>query len=566
VHRAVRHLSWLGACAILITALAIVPPAASGKAKRIVQRPVHSLAPSAGSVRESFVKVYKPLPGSYGAHPRACDWITYLRFRHAGGPSEPSHADAVFVMIPGFLGGAASFDQVARHTVEDAARRGRDIEFWALDRRANCLEDHTGTDAAARAKDPSIAYDYYWHGQPAAGRTFPGWVSPEEAAWLDHVGLRQTMRDWYTVLKTGIPNQRVRAQKVVCGGHSLGGPLTAAFASWDFDGDRKTRRDAGYNQCAAFAGLDTKLSLNAFSGTSLSPTSVLFTAITSNPSPYVDVPPLTPETIQLPGIFAVGAYFISQQTDLLPELPHSTNIDLAQRLLYSRDAANFATQQPSIRDFTVTNETVLAGVVDDNSEPLSFFRTSVGSITGGPLTDKNFPQPDPTLALPEDPSRPLYSWQTYDEVGAHGKPIPLNDEGQPYTSRESEVSSLRQLARGMFDAPADFLEQYFPTRLLKDWQAAADGDRSGDLSHLKYKGIRKRAAILVDAGDSGSNDGKDGGAPVPGKPPNGKRSSRKLTIPGYNHVDVLAAARHQNDGRPEPTAKALANFALAAVG
>ena len=64
------------------------------------------------------------------------------------------------------------------------------------------------------------------------------------------------------------------------------------------------------------------------------------------------------------------------------------------------------------------------------------------------------------------------------------------------------------------------------------------------------------------AGDSSSNAAAaDEGPPIKGDPPNGKRLSRTITIPGYNHLDVLDAARRQNDGRPEPTAKALAGFA-----
>ena len=547
---------------MLLAAIAAITPAqASAGSQRIEQR-VHSLAPDSKRVTETFVQVHDPLPESYGSHPEACDWVSYLRFRHRGGPRQAKRADAIYVIIPGFIGGASSFDQIARHTVENAAKRGKDVEFWALDRRSNCLEDDTGVDAAAKAHDASLAYDYYWNGKPADGRTFPGWVSHQDAAWLDHVGLAQTMQDWYTVLKRGIPGQRRRARKVICGGHSLGGPLTAAFASWDFDGDPQTRRDAGYKQCAAFVGFDTKLAINAFSGTSLSSAGVLFQTITANPSPYVDVPPLTPETFQVPPVFGVGAFFDPQRTDLLPELPHSTNIDLAQRLLFSRDAAHFVTQMPDIRDFTLTNQTVLAGVFDDNSEPLTFLRASVGSVVGGPLTDKNFPSPDPTLALPEDPHTPLYSWETFNQVGAKGRPIPLNDEGQPYTSRESEVSNLGQLARAMFDAPANFIEQYFPKKILTDIQNAGNGDRSGDLSHLMYDGVAKRPAMLVNAGDSSTNTGEDTGPPAKGDPPNGRRLSRKITIPGYNHLDVVAAATKQNDRRPEPSAKALAGFGL----
>jgi hypothetical protein len=540
-----------------------VPAAAAPRPGTQVTRPVHSLAPDAKLVKEYFVRVYKPLPKSYGAHPKACDWIGYLRFRSAGGPRNPSRADAVFTIIPGFLGGAGSFDQVARNTVRDAAERGKHLEFWALDRRSNCLEDDRGVNAAAKAHDPRVAYGYYWGGQSVGGKKFKGWVSQQDAAWLNHVGLAQTMRDWYAVLKAGIPSQRVRQRKVFCGGHSMGGPLTAAFASWDFDNNPKTKRDAGFRQCAGFVGLDTTLSVGIPSGAATSPSGVLLGAVIASGSPYVNTPPIVPETIQLPPIFGVGAYHHPQSPELLRDLPDSMNIDLAQRFLFSRDAVNFATGIPSIRDFTISNLGTLAGVFDDNSAPLFFLRSSLGFLTGGPLTDKNFPQPDPTLALPEDPSVPLYSWQSYRQVGAHGAAIPLNDEGQPYTSREGEVSDIHQFARTTYEAPANFIEQYFPVKLLKDLQAAGNGDRSGSLSHLRYDGPSKRSAIIVRAGDSLNNSAADHGKPIKGEPPNKRPLSRSITIPGYNHLDVITAAQKQNDGRPEPSSQALANFALA---
>ena len=77
-------------------------------------------------------------------------------------------------------------------------------------------------------------------------------------------------------------------------------------------------------------------------------------------------------------MFGVGAYFDPQGTDLTASCPHTSNIDLSQRVLFSRDAAHFATGDPSIRDFTLTNEVALGGVFDDNSAPLSFLRASVG--------------------------------------------------------------------------------------------------------------------------------------------------------------------------------------------
>jgi DNA-3-methyladenine glycosylase I len=142
-------------------AVAVAAPAAAAAAPApgtTIERAVESAA--GAGVAETFVRVYDPLPAEAGAHPPACDWITYLRFRDPDGPRRASAADAVAVIIPGFLGGAGSFDQLARNTVASAAAEGRFVEFWALDRRSNCLEDHTGVQAAARRGTASTAYNY----------------------------------------------------------------------------------------------------------------------------------------------------------------------------------------------------------------------------------------------------------------------------------------------------------------------------------------------------------------------------------------------------------------------
>ena len=201
-----------------------------------------------------------------GAHPAACDWVEYLRFRNARGPKEARDADAVMVMIPGFLGGAGSFDQLARNTVRRAAQRGR-TSSSGRSTGARTASRTTPASGPRRARaTPTIACDYYWGGKPVDGKTFAGFVSPQDAEFLGEFGLERTVRDWYTVLRTGIPGQPRRARKVICGGHSLGGPLTAAFASWDFDGDPATTADAGYKQCAGLVGLDTTLSLGGGGG------------------------------------------------------------------------------------------------------------------------------------------------------------------------------------------------------------------------------------------------------------------------------------------------------------
>lgn len=549
--------------AVIVGAVA-APAANAGAGKQRVEQRVRSAAPDAKRVKESYVSLHAPLPETVGPHPAACDRLGYLRFRHKDGPRKPKRADAVLVAIPGFLGGAASFDQVARNTVRRAAKRDRYVEFWALDRRANCVEDHTGVEAAARAGDPAVAFGYYWGGAEVDGRRFGGFATAAEANYLKRFGLERTLRDWYTVIKRELPGRKLRARKLLCGGHSLGGPLTNLFASWDFDGDPGTTADAGHAQCAGFFGLDTSLTFNdsAFALPGLGTVSELVAE--TGALPFIDIRALSPETFQVPPVFGVGAFHQPQATNSLELLPHTLNVELAQRLLFSRDAVSFAIG-PTIRDFTLTNELTFAGVFDDNSNPIGILRASLGFATGGPIADKSFPAPDPTLAIPEDPDNPLYSWQNYDEVGAGGAPLELNDAGVPYTSRDSEVTDVRQFARAMFEAPADFIEQYFPTRLFVDVTLAEVGDASGPFANRLYDGVGERPALLIQAGDSESNSG-DGDGFAAGEPPNDNPLSREVILPGYNHLDVVGAAWRQNGGAPERSSRALARFALEVVG
>ena len=554
----------LGAVTVAMMA-ATAPASAAPKPGTVKVQRVHSHARQAKRVVETYVRVYAPLPAADGAHPAACDWIGYLRFRSAKGPRRASRADAVGVFMPGYLAGGGYFDPVARNAIRDAAARGRHIEVWGLDRRSNCLEDHRGLVAGAAAKDPKVAFDYYFHDQPVNGKTFAGFRTGDDVEFLRHVGIDQTVRDWRTVLTTGIPSAKVRRRKVICGGHSLGGPITTALAGWDFDGDPKTTADAGYRLCAGFLGFDTRFMLNPSPAANPSPQGVLTGAGNAQDSPNENTTPLTPETFELPAIFGIGALFTPHKTDVLGQLPSTTNIETALRLLFSRNAAQFATG-PTLRSFTLDDASVLAGIFDDNSAVLSFLRVSVGFFTGGAIADKNFPtQGDGTFAIPTDPNA-TYTWVNYDKVGDAAHPLTANEAGGDYTDRESETVALRDLARTQFEAPANFLEQYFPRKLTKDVAALGNGDRSGDLANLRYDGVVKKPAMLIMAGDSTDNKNADDGPPKVGEPPNRLPLSRRIIIPGYNHNDVLLAARRQNDGRREPSSTALMRYLLAVAG
>jgi len=569
---AVRAAASIAALAAATLSVSASSAAAHPPNGTVVEKPVFPKPARAHGVKETYVHVYKPLPKSVGPHPARCDWIGYLRFRHAGGPANPSRADAIFVSMPGIFAGASMHDQVGRNVVRRAAKQGKDVEYWALDRRSNCLDDHRGVRTAAKHHNPNLAFGYYWRNRKVHGHRFPGFVSESQAAFLKHVGVARTVRDEYAVLRTGVPKLSVRRRKVLCGGHSLGGPLTTAFVDWDLDGKRKTKRDAGFRQCAGFFGQDTTLGFSGGGGDVGGATAL---AQASGGSPYLNAPPFTPETIQVLGPLGVGAYYHPQRTNVIREIPHSTNIDFSQRFLFSRNAVNFATDDPDIRDFRLTNEAVLAGLFDDNSSPISILRTSLGTIVGGPVAQKDFPTPadlgsfpgvSPQLVnnaytmIPTAPHGPIYRWLDYERM--RHAPHQVNDLGQRFTSARSEFANPRDLAREVATSPADFAEQYFPTRIVTDISAAESGDRSGNLSHMIYDGVPKRPGFLIDAGDSSANSGAKPAKTPNADPPNHRKLSGVVTLPGYNHIDVVNAAWRQKGGRPEPASAHLLRFGL----
>lgn len=355
-----------------------------------------SEAADAHLVRASYVSLHAPLPDSAGPRPAACDRIGYLRFRSARGPDDPSRADAVITLMPGIFASAASMDPVARNVVRLAAERGRSFEVWAIDRRSACLEDHHGTHAAERARSVRPAFDYYYSGEEVDGRRFAGFVAPSEAEFMRELGLAQTVRDWHTVIVRELPDRAIRARKLICGGHSLGGYLTAALASWDFDGDPSTADDAGFEDCAGLAGLDTTVSISGSDGGPAGVGVASEAVARSGGAPYVNAPPFSPPIMQLPTIASVAAFQDPDAESVFNQLiPHGPDFELTLRLLYSKDAAHFATGQPSVRDLRLTNATVFGGIFDDNSAGISILRASMGSRSAASSRTRTSPPRTP---------------------------------------------------------------------------------------------------------------------------------------------------------------------------
>ncbi|MET7654483.1 hypothetical protein [Streptomyces sp. NPDC005486] len=563
-----RGRTWSGAAlAVLLTtgALTAAAPDTQGDDAR-TETPVASTHPADG-VTESLVRVKAPLPRSFGDRPAACDRLSYLRYRSADGPEASADADRILVAQPGILEGAGAFDSVARGTVAKAAAQGRHIEFWALDRRSNCLEDRTGIASG----DQHTAVDYYYRGKRVDGRVFGGFVGDGRLGWMAKLGIEQTVRDEYDLLARELPDQGVRKSKVLCGGHSLGGVITGYFAAADFDGDPATEADAGHNQCAGYFALDTTIStsLADLSGslpddTNLPDIGLGYAAVQAGldtgvlPRSLSAPVLLNPETMTLLAIAGLGAVRDPDgEADLPSYLPSGINIEATNRFLFSRDTATFLTGSPGVKDFRLTNATVLGSLMDDNSVPLAFLQSSVGLFDGGPVTDKNFPaangssQPTQLFgvaykAIPAQPHGPLYTWRDYDRVGDADDPGYRSADGTPFTDAGKEVTDLQELARSLAEQPLDFTEQYFPTKLVTDIQLATSPQVKRLVVHPA--GLTANPTLTVLAGDG----------LLAGRIP---ADLHPVIAAGYQHLDVLTAAPVQNDGRPEPVGTALETFA-----
>ncbi len=498
------------------------------------------------SVVESVVSVRIPLPASAGPHPAACDWLSYLRWRAAG----DYPADRILVAQPGIFEGAGAFDSVARNTVAAGLAQGRHVEFWAISRRSNCLVDRTGEQAALKARDPHVALGYYYGGQQVDGRSFAGYVDSAQARWLGHVGLAQTVQDEYDLITHELTSAADRRARLYCGGHSLGGIITGYFADWDFGGQ------PGYDQCAGWFALDSVVAPQAPGLDQIVPSGVVpsgssaaqvDTWLADGTLPSILALPvlINPETENLLGI--AGLYARLDPTgisDLNRLVPHNLNIDATLRLLFSQDYAHFLTGTPNPRDFVITNNAVLGALMDNNSEPLAFLQASFGFFSGPGVEPKDFPVPNALTGslsflgnlFGSDPKAvptlvgPTYGWLEPAQV-------PTNT----YTSPAREVTDPAEMARSFADAPLDFTEWYFPTKLVTDLYLPG----SDISSHFIYPdGVARHPTLQIKAG-SGISFGST-------TPPN----TTLVVAPYYHHLDVLTAAS------PRPVASNLLDFVL----
>ncbi len=143
----------------------------------------------------------------------------------------PRTARNVIVLNPGTSAGSAYFLPLAADIVR--ATHGK-WQVWSVERRENLLEDQSFADLAKQGKiSLQQAFDYYlgWLANPSVTKHVQ-LIPDASVAYAKNWGMNVEVEDLHRVVEAAAAHNH----RVVLGGHSLGGTITTAYATWDFNG------------------------------------------------------------------------------------------------------------------------------------------------------------------------------------------------------------------------------------------------------------------------------------------------------------------------------------------
>src|SRR6185437_8893636 len=139
-------------------------------------------------------------------------------------------AKNVLVLNPGTSASAAYFEPLARSIVKVLP----DWQIWAVERRENFLEDESELNLYKQGKVSSTdLFNYYlgWIGNASITNHY-NFVPDSAVPFARQWGMNTEIQDLRLVVKAAAR----RGRNVAMGGHSLGGSITTAYATWDFNG------------------------------------------------------------------------------------------------------------------------------------------------------------------------------------------------------------------------------------------------------------------------------------------------------------------------------------------
>lgn len=355
---------------------------------------------------------YVRLEGFPAPHtPERYNQTFYLRYYLENEPT-----DTILILMPGIFGGATTFNILASQLV--ATTPG--LEVWAIDRRANALEDRSASLVSLRHDHPLAAYAYYVRDAGTAEGFTP--IPPEDVRFLGFWGLEVHLWDLHQV----VLRANARARQVILGGHSLGAALVSLYAAYDFGEDDPEPGyryidgllllDGALGRTGAFAREDVRL---GFGPIRITPSIAELEA--GKGSPYLTVG-LTPSKFAKSEAAALLAHFA-------PE----------------------ALSPGGFYDFPITNRAVVGVRSDDQYGPTPVFSVSLGQAVGAEL-DGN-----------------LAAVILSGHLGFGSQSVAGVAEGYDYVSwQPGEYTDINAFVRSWASPHSNYNEWYFPVRLLLD--------------------------------------------------------------------------------------------------
>jgi pimeloyl-ACP methyl ester carboxylesterase len=151
----------------------------------------------------------------------------------------PVRSRNVLVLVPGTSAGGGYFVPLAK----TVAAMVPGWQVWSVERRENLLEDHSMVNRAKAHRATALElFDYYlgYLNNPSITTHFQS-IPDASVGFARQWGMRVEVEDLRRVVLSA---QRLGG-RVVLGGHSLGGSIATAYATWDFGGKAGARGLAG---------------------------------------------------------------------------------------------------------------------------------------------------------------------------------------------------------------------------------------------------------------------------------------------------------------------------------
>jgi pimeloyl-ACP methyl ester carboxylesterase len=214
-----RLLTTLCACVIAIGALAAAPGTAGAAG--------HAVSRTGKDLTVSWMRGVSA-PGT----PAKYDKVGVIKVG-------PRMAKNVLVLEPGTSAGGAYFVPLAKWIVAKA----HGWQVWSVERRENLLEDQSMLNQAKAGKaSPTAAFNYYlgWLADKSITPHFQ-FIPDSSVEFGKQWGMRVAVGDLHRVIEAA----EKRGGRVVLGGHSLGGSVVTAYATWNFHGHSGASQLAG---------------------------------------------------------------------------------------------------------------------------------------------------------------------------------------------------------------------------------------------------------------------------------------------------------------------------------